>query len=117
MAEPLPETELRQDVETLDVIDVEVAEEQKDRFSAVEMTVRPVDAVSGVENDVVPLRLHEGADRVSRLRIVPAVRAQKDDLHLRPPQEFSGNNIPFLCLSIYPLSFALQPFSPDFSDL
>jgi len=43
-------------VKTFDVVDLKVAEEKKNRFCAFEMTGRPVDAIPGVEKDVVPLR-------------------------------------------------------------
>jgi len=54
--QPLREPELRKNVKTFDVVDLKVAEEKKNRFCAFEMTGRPVDAIPGVEKDVVPLR-------------------------------------------------------------
>jgi len=72
------------------MVDVKVAEKQECRLSAIQVIRGPTEAVSGVEQDVVPLGLHEGADRVSGFRVVPAVRAQKDHLHFfRPLHEFS----------------------------
>jgi hypothetical protein len=102
-------------VETLDVIDMEMAEQQEDRLPAVDMLFHVVDAVSGVEQEVVPFRLHEGADRVARRRIVPAVRSQKNNLHIhRPPRGFSGD--PPACRVFYtPAAVVTQPLSSVFS--
>jgi len=89
-AEPLPKGKPHQNVKALDVIHMEMAEEQEYRLIALDIPFRPVDAVPGIEKDVPPFRLDERADRVAHLGIVPAVRAQKNDSHIRqPPPEFS----------------------------
>jgi hypothetical protein len=62
-----------------------VAEEEIDRQVVLDVAVRFVKAVSGVQDDVVLLGIDEGADGVAGGAVVPAVGAQKDDLHANSP--------------------------------
>ena len=77
----LGEAELVEDVQPLDVVQVEVAEEEVDGQVVLDVAVGLVDAVSGVEDDVVLVGVDEGADGVAGVAVVPAVGAEKDDLH------------------------------------
>ena len=75
------EAELAQDVQPLDVVQVKVAEKEVDRQVVLDVAVGFVDAVSGIEDDVVLIRIDEGADGAAGGAVVPAVGAEKDDLH------------------------------------
>ena len=46
-----------------------------------------VDAVAGVEDDVVLVGVDEGADGVACVGVVPAVGAEEDDLHVASPND------------------------------
>ena len=79
------EAEFAEDVQPLDVVQVEVAEEEIDGQIVLDVAVRFVKAVSGVQDDVVLFRVDEGTDGVAGGAVVPAVGAQKDDLHANSP--------------------------------
>lgn len=88
--QPLIEAELVEDVQALDVVEVEVAEEKVDRQVVVDVAVGLVDAVARVEDDVVLVRVDEGADGVAGVGVVPAVGAEEDDLHVDSPASMMG---------------------------
>ncbi len=77
----LRETELVQDMQALDVVQMEVAEEEVDRQVIMDVAVGPVDAVARVQDDMVFTGVDEGADGVAGIAVVPAVGAEKDDVH------------------------------------
>ena len=80
------ETEFAEDVQPLDVVQVEVAQKEVDGQLVLDVAVRFVKAVSGIEDDVVLVGVDEGADGVTGGAVVPAVGAEKDDLHANSPQ-------------------------------
>ena len=101
----LRETELVEDMQALDVVQMEVAEEEIDRQVIMDVVVCLVDAVAGVQDDVVFTGVDEGADGVAGIAIVPAVGAEKDDVHFL-------QHIP-ICLLIDRLFYILS--APPFS--
>ncbi len=101
----LRETELVQDMQAFDMVQMEVAEEEIDRQVVMDVAVGPVDAVASVEDDVVLAGIDKGADGVTGIAIVPAVSAEKDDVHFL-------QHIP-ICLLIDRLFYILS--APPFS--
>jgi len=77
----LRETELIQDMQALDVVQMEMAEEEVDRQVIMDVAVSPVDAVARIQDDVVFTGVDEGADGVAGVAVVPAVGAEKYDFH------------------------------------
>jgi hypothetical protein len=60
---------------------MEMREEEEDGQVVFDVSVGLVDAVSGVEDDVVFFGVDQGADGVSCGAVIPAVGAEKDDVH------------------------------------
>ena len=81
----LRKMELVQDMQALDVVQMEVTEEEIDRQVIMDVAVGPVDAVARIEDDMVFTGVDEGADGVAGVAIVPAVGAEKDDVHVSSP--------------------------------
>lgn len=76
------EPELDKGVESCNVIDMEMAEEEIDRFFLRDVPVRLRNPVTGIENDVIVASPDENRDRVSGLGIEPSIGAKKGDLHV-----------------------------------
>jgi len=60
---------------------VEVGEEEEYGQVVIDVAVRLVDAVSGVEEDVVFFGVDQGADGAAGGAVIPAVGAEEDYLH------------------------------------
>ena len=82
----LRETELIQDMQALDMVQMEMAEKEVDRQIVMDVAVGPVYAVACVQDYVVFTGVDEGADGVAGIAIVPAVGAEKDDVHVSSPE-------------------------------
>jgi hypothetical protein len=72
-------------VKALDVVQVEVREEEIDGQVVMNVAIGLIDAVAGVEDDVVLLGVDEGADGVACVGVVPAVGAEEDDFQANSP--------------------------------
>jgi len=68
-------------MQPLDVVQMEVAEEEEDGPVVLDVAVRLVEAVSGVEEDVAALGVDQGADGAAGGAVIPAVGAEEDDIH------------------------------------
>jgi len=73
--------ELDERVEPGDVVDVEMAEEQKDRLLLRDVPVGFGNPVARIEDDVELIGLDEDGDGVSRDGVEPAVGTKEGDLH------------------------------------
>ncbi len=69
-------------MQPFDVVQVEVGEEEEDGPAVLDVAVRLIDAVSGVEKDVAASGVDQGADGVSGGGVIPAVGAEEDDVHV-----------------------------------
>jgi hypothetical protein len=70
-------------VETGDMVDMEVAEKETDRFLLRDVTVCPGNSVSGIEDEVVFACLGEHGNRIAGLGIEPSVGTKEGDLHIQ----------------------------------
>jgi len=68
-------------MQTHQMIEVKMAYEDEDRFSAAEITVGSLNAVSRVKDDIGAFGPDKGRKRVSCRCIVPTICPQKDNLH------------------------------------
>ena len=80
--QPLTEPELAERMQAGDMIDMHVAEEEEYRFALRDIPVCLREAIAGVEDDIVVLRLHEDRDGVAGHAVVPAVGAKERHLHV-----------------------------------
>ena len=80
-AQALCELELVQNVQAFNVVQMKVTEEEIDGQVVMDVAVGLVDAVARIEDDVVLLGIDESADCVAGVAVVPAVGAEKDNLH------------------------------------
>jgi hypothetical protein len=69
-------------METGDVIDMEMAEEEIDRFLLRDVPVGLGNPVAGIENDIIFACLDEYGDRVAGEGIEPSIGAKEGDLHV-----------------------------------
>lgn len=77
----LTEGKFDERVQPCNVIDMEMADEQKDGFIPGDVPVRLCNAIAGIQDDVIVLCLDEDRARIAGHGIVPAVGAKESDLY------------------------------------